>query len=390
MGLTRAPAAEELVARAHELAPRFRARAAAAEAARTLPAESVDDLLGAGFARILAPPRFGGCGLGLETSFEVVRALGRGDMSHAWCAALMIEIPRYVASYPLAAQQAVWAEGPDVALAGSIMPLAEVTPVAGGFRLAGRSPFSSGVNHASWVFVGGMIPGAGGPDWALFLLPRGDFAIEDTWQVAAMAATGSNTIVTDGAFVPDSHVLRLADLREGRTPGGELYPDVRLYRSPHIAWAPLTFVLPMLGAAQAAYDEHLAGIAGRRARDGTLLADGAAVQELLGRVAADLDAAELLLRRVATTAEAPEPPSLELRARAMRDYTRSTQLILEAIDAIVAAGGTASFDAAGALQRTWRDIHFAASHASLGAQANFSHWGRLALGREIPPGLPFF
>jgi hypothetical protein len=74
----------------------------------------------------------------------------------------------------------------------------------------------------------------------------------------------------------------------------------------------------------------------------------------------------------------------------MRDYARSTQLILDAIDAIVAAGGTASFGAANALQRTWRDAHFAASHVSLGAQGNYAHWGRTALGLERPPDQPFF
>jgi 3-hydroxy-9,10-secoandrosta-1,3,5(10)-triene-9,17-dione monooxygenase len=67
---------DDLVARARELAARFRERAVAAEQARTLPEESVAEILEAGFARILVPRRFGGYGLGLETSFEVVRELG--------------------------------------------------------------------------------------------------------------------------------------------------------------------------------------------------------------------------------------------------------------------------------------------------------------------------
>ena len=380
---------DELVARARALAPRFRRRAADAEQARGLPAESVADLLEAGFARILAPVRYGGYALGLETSFEVIRELGKGDVSHAWCGALMIEIPRYIASYPQPAQEAVWAAGPDVALAGSIMPLAGVTPVAGGYRLSGRSPFSSGVNHASWVFLGGMIPGDGPPEWGLFLVPRTDYEVVDTWDTAAMSATGSNTVVTDDVFVPETHVLKLADLREGRTSSDERY-DGRLYRSPHIAWAPLTFVLPLLGAGQAAYEEHVAWLSGRRAPDGSRVADAPATQAMLGRVAADLDAAELLLRRIAVTAETAEPPSLLLRARAMRDYTRSTQLILDAVDALVAASGTAAFSSVNALQRTWRDVHFAASHASLGAHENYAHWGRMALGIERPAGQPFF
>ena len=381
--------AAELIARARELAPRFRQRAAAAEQERTLPDESVAEILEAGFARILVPQRFGGYGLGLETSFEVVRELGRGDVSHAWCTALIIEIAHYVACYPQAAQEAVWGDGPDVALAGSIMPLCRVTAVAGGYRLSGQSPFASGVNHATWVFLGGMITGAGPPEWALFLVSREQCEIVDTWTTAAMRATGSNTIVTDEVFVPESHVLRLADLREGHTPGGALN-DGPLSRSPHIVWAPLTFVLPMLGAAQAAYEEFVDWTAERRTPGGERVAELASMQASLGRVAADLDAAELLLRRIAATAQAPEPASLELRARAMRDFTRSAELIVDAIDTLVARSGTGAFASANPLQRAWRDIHFAASHASLNPEGNYAHWGRTALGLERPPQQPFF
>lgn len=379
----------ELVARARELAPRFRQRAAVAEQERTLPNESVVEMLEAGFARILVPRRFGGYELGLETSFEVVREIGKADVSHAWCTALMIEIPHYVACYPQAAQEAVWASGPDVALAGSIMPLCRVTAVEGGYRLSGQSPFASGVNHASWVFLGGMITGDGPPEWALFLVSREQYEIVDTWTTAAMRATGSNTVVTDEVFVPESHALRLADLREGHTPGGALN-DGPLFRSPHIVWAPLTFVVPMLGAAQAAYEEVVAWTAERRAPGGGSIAELPSMQASLGRVAADLDAAELLLRRIAATAQAPQPASLELRARAMRDFTRSAELIVEAIDTLVAKSGTAAFASSNPLQRAWRDIHFAASHVSLNPENNYAHWGRTALGLERPPQQPFF
>jgi 3-hydroxy-9,10-secoandrosta-1,3,5(10)-triene-9,17-dione monooxygenase len=379
----------ELVERARILAPRFRERASAAEDARRLPAESVEEILEAGFPRILVPPRFGGYGLGLETSFEVVRELGKGDVSHAWCAAIMIEIPHYVASYPLEAQEAVWAGGPDVALAGSIMPLAQVTAVDGGYRLSGRSPFSSGVDHAHWVFLGGMIPGDGPPEWGLFLVPREQYEVLDTWATAGMRATGSNTVITKEVFVPANRVLKLTDLREGDTPGGALHRGP-LDRSPHIAWAPLTFSVPLLGAAQGAYEEFVARTVDRTGPSGERVADSPLLQAVIGRVAANLDAAQLLLARNAEAAAASEPPSLELRARAMRDYARATELIVEAVDALVAHSGTAAFAASNPLQRVWRDIHFAASHASLNPHSSYSHWGRTALGIERPPDQPFF
>ena len=57
----------------------------------------------------------------------------------------------------------------------------------------------------------------------------------------------------------------------------------------------------------------------RKAGRGEPLAALASVQVRLARAAADLDAAELLLRRAVDAARSPHEPSLELRARTMRE-----------------------------------------------------------------------
>lgn len=78
-----------------------------------------------------------------------------------------------------------------------------------------------------------------------------DFKIVDNWFTGAMCATGSNTAVCDAVFVPESHTVRLSQLREGKGPGGALHANP-IYRAPFISYAPLTFVTPILGAAQGA------------------------------------------------------------------------------------------------------------------------------------------
>lgn len=95
-----------------------------------------------------------------------------------------------------------------------------------------------------------------------------DFKIVDNWFTGAMCATGSNTAVCDAVFVPESHTVRLSQLREGKGPGGALHANP-IYRAPFISYAPLTFVTPILGAAQGAYelprlDEDAAGHRWRR------------------------------------------------------------------------------------------------------------------------------
>jgi 3-hydroxy-9,10-secoandrosta-1,3,5(10)-triene-9,17-dione monooxygenase len=380
---------EQVLARVRSLTGEFRERAAAAEEARTLPQESIEALLAAGITRILVPPRFGGYGLSLDTWFEAVREIGKADASHAWCASLMIHHPHYISQFAEVAQKAVWADGLDVPIAASILPSALVTPAEGGYRIAGEFPFASGVNHSRWLIVGGMVEAGGHPEWTFFLVERNDFKIVDNWLTGAMRATGSNTVVCDAVFVPGSHTVPLSQLREGKGPGGALHANP-IYRAPFISYAPLTFVTPMLGAAQGAYDSFRDWTKTRRGMGGVALAEITSIQVRLARAAADLDAAELLLRRVVDTAQAPTPPSLVLRARSMRDLSRASELCVAAIDSLIAMSGTAVFAASHPIQRAWRDIHFAAMHVSLNPELNFTHFGRSELGLPRDPHQPFF
>jgi len=377
---------EGVLARVQALTAMIRDRAAAAEEARTIPREVVDALLAAGISRILIPPRYGGYGLGLDTWFDVVRAIAKADASHGWCASLMIHHPHYLGHFPKAAQEKVWADGIDVAIAASIQPLGRVTPAAGGYRISGEFPFASGINHSRWLIVGSI---AGG-EARFFLIGPKDFKIKDSWFTTAMRATGSNTAVCDDVYVPEDHMVALSEVREGKTPGGRLH-DHPIYRAPWVSYAPLTFTAPMLGAAEGAYELLRDWTKTRRAsRGGFAMAEVTSIQVRLARAAADLDAAELLLRRAVDVAQAPTPPSLALRARTMRDCSRAAELCVGVIDSLIAMSGTAGFAASHPIQRAWRDIHFAAMHVALNPEQNFSHFGRAELGLPPDPHLPFF
>ena len=114
----------------------------------------------------------------------------------------------------------------------------------------------------------------------------------------------------------------------------------------------------MLGAAQGAYELFREWTKTRKGIGGDAVAERTSIQVQLARTAADLDAAELLLRRAADTAGAVTPPSPALRARSMRDYTRAAELSVSAIDALIAMSGTSGFAESNPIQRAWRDIHF--------------------------------
>jgi hypothetical protein len=85
-------------------------------------------MLDAGIARILMPPRFGGYGLDFDTWFDVTREISKADSSHGWCASLIIHHAHCIAQFPEEAQEAVWADGPDVAIAASFLPGTTIVP----------------------------------------------------------------------------------------------------------------------------------------------------------------------------------------------------------------------------------------------------------------------
>jgi 3-hydroxy-9,10-secoandrosta-1,3,5(10)-triene-9,17-dione monooxygenase len=380
---------QDMIARAKALAPAFRERAAASEDDRRISIASATELLEAGFARMLVPRRLGGSELGIDAWFEVMLEIGRADASHAWCAGLMAHVPQMLLQFGEEAQQAIWGDGPDVPTAGSVMPFAKVVAVDGGYRVSAKAPFASGVSHSTWVFVGGFLPQEGPPVGAMFLIAPDQYEISDTWFTSGMRATGSNTILAEDVFVPAAHVLRMSDLREASGPGGALSPG-GIYRLPFMSYAPLAFATPMLGAARGAYDDFLAWAAGKQVPGGGRLAETAALQTALGRVSADLEAAELLLRWVVDRADDDAATSMEHRRACMRNYSRAAELIVDATDRLVKLGGTFSFAESNPIQRAWRDVHFAAAHVSLSGEINYAQYARGDLDLPTPPTLQIY
>jgi alkylation response protein AidB-like acyl-CoA dehydrogenase len=380
----------DIVERTAVLAPTFAARADAAEQGRRIPAESARDMLDLGLARILMPKRFGGYDLDFDTWNDVVIEISKADASHGWCASLVIHHAHILAQFSEECQQAVWGEGPDVAIAASFAPRAKAVRVPGGYRVSGdNSSFASGVDHCSWVMVGGLAQDGGAPEWSFFMIPPGDYTVRDTWSTAGMRGTGSNTIVTDDVFVPDARVLRLSDLRQGKGPGAALHPSL-IFRTPFFFYAPLTFAAPMLGAAQGAYAHFREWTKPRKSVDGSAVAEKTAVQVQMARAAADLDAAELLIQRAALAHHGPEADWPQLLARTIRDFTRVSEISVAAIDTLMMLSGTAGFASSQPIQRAWRDIHFASTHIGVNPEANYGHFGRIEFGLPRDPNRPFF
>ena len=132
-------------------------------------------MLDAGFARILLPTRIGGYGLGFDTWFEVTRELSKADASHGWCAGLIIHHAHLIGAVSRKRRRRRC--GPTASMCRSRRRLRRTRRpcrVDGGYRVSGKgSPFASGVDHCSWVMLGGMAHDGAAPEWKFFLVAAG-------------------------------------------------------------------------------------------------------------------------------------------------------------------------------------------------------------------------
>ena len=87
----------------------------------------------------------------------------------------------------------------------------------------------------------------------MFLIPRHDYEIQDTWFVTGLRASGSKTAVIQDAFVPRHRVVCLADLSEGTSPGAVMNTHP-MYQHPLMTLFPSALTAPIRGATLGAYE----------------------------------------------------------------------------------------------------------------------------------------
>jgi alkylation response protein AidB-like acyl-CoA dehydrogenase len=383
---SRAPSADELVARANEIGPILARNAPDAEGARRLPDETIDAIAQAGLLKITVPRRFGGYEVPIWTKMQVSAALAQSDGAAAWVTTL-INVCNWVGGlFGDEAQRDIWGENPDARIAGVLTPVPDVEKVDGGYRVTGKWPYASGSLHADWALLGFLVPdGAGGvADEALAVVPMAELAIEDTWYVAGMRATGSNTIVGEGVFIPEHRTmsLRAALRNEYPTP----HTDEVAYRASLIPVLTLVLGAPQIGMGRAALDFVLSK-AGRRGITYTVFErqnQSAGFQIDVARAATLIDSALLHMRRgaadVQAAAEAGVAMDVLTRARVKQDTAHGVTCVRQAIDLLLSAHGAGGFAEVSPLQRIWRDSATAGRHAVIDPAVNVETYGKALLG----------
>jgi indole-3-acetate monooxygenase len=94
--------------------------------------------------------------------------------------------------------------------AGSTRPTGRAVATQGGFRLSGRWSLVSGCELADYVHLLSLVHEDGvprmlapdQPDLRGFFVPKGRYAILDTWHVGGLRGSGSHDVVVEDVFVP--------------------------------------------------------------------------------------------------------------------------------------------------------------------------------------------
>lgn len=379
---------EDVVPAARALLPAVSERAEKTEAARQLLPEAVRDLRDAGMFRLVQPRRFGGFELDPAAMVRAAAELGRGCGSTAWCLGVLSVHNWMLGLYEARAQEDVWGEDPETLLAASFAPTGQVERSGDGFRLSGRWSFASGCDASRWMMLGAVVPSSDPvPDLRMFLVPQGDYRIDDNWHVSGLAGTGSKDIVVEGADIPEHRSLSLVQAMAGRSPGRELYADSPLFRVPFGTMLLFALVGPALGLARGARDAFIERARTRQITYSTeKQSEQTPVHVLLGEASYQTDAVELLWERdlaeVARQTREGREFGLEQRARYKRDVGLGLRACQEVIARLSAASGAHGIFLSSPMQRAFRDVHAMTTHAALDPQQAARTMGRVELGME--------
>ena len=382
--------------------PELRIQASVRADERRLSETAVKILRRTGVMRLIQPARYGGLEADPRCFVEAMMVAGQYDGAAGWVLGVVGVHNWHIGLYADSVQREVWGEDPDTWISSSYNYVGRATRVDGGYRLTGRWGFSSGCEHAQWVFVGGVVYDDGGQPLEMrhFLLPRSDYEIVDVWHVAGLSGSGSNDIQVADQFVPDRHSMSWPDLQAHRCPGTEVNQSA-LFRVPWGSMFLNAVTAPLVGMAKGMLDESVSMV---KQRVSGYLPPGptsgpfdakriwpAVTMAKLAEASAEIDAARVqMLDNLGDIYDcvAGSPPGttsvpLEVRARARRDQVMAARRATDSANTIFSLAGGRGLSLKSPVQRLWRDAQAGAHHVVNGSDQALTSYGAWLMGEPL-------
>lgn len=389
-------AVSEAVARVEAVADEFEAAADETEKLGKLSDRSVNAIKEAGLMRILQPTEHGGYQAHPREFGEAVMAAASHCGASGWVAGVVGVHPWEIAMLDPRVGEEVWGTNQDTWVSSPYTPQGVADPVDGGYILNGRWQFSSGTDHADWVFLGALTGNGSGrpaavPQYLHVILPRKDYEIiQDSWNVVGLEGTGSKDVVVQGAFIPEYRTVVHADVssgvaaeRAGRTE--------TLYKLPFDVLFPLGISSAVVGIAEGALGLHLAYQRKRVNAGGVQIKSDPYSLFAISEAAAEIAASRSQLLDGVTHAfeqvDSGRPITQLQSAEVRRNQIQSAWRAVRAVDEIFARSGGNAGRRDNPLQRFWRDAHMGLQHFIHVPGQVFHATALLEMGLELPDAL---
>lgn len=384
---------QEVLANVESILPILADAAADAEISRDLTPQCFAALVDSGALRIWAPRRAGGFEAGYRTYVDSTVLLARACGSSAWFSFILNHGDWQIGQMSAEVQARVWAN--DSALEKVAVPLA---PMPGwraehgeeGVTVSGDWPYSSGSSYVEWALIGfPLLDEKGKPiDNMIGLVKTSEIPVRDTWQVAGMAATGSNTFEIRDYFIPYEETTTVSRMmsHQFETP----HTTEAQYQMDSVVAFHTATSVPVVSLAKAALDATVERITTQpKPMTYTFYADttkSPATQAAMARaswlietaLAQTCDTAHAIDARAQTA----QPFSARERATFAMRAAQVHRMCREGVDMLLDVQGAGAFALNNPLQRMWRDMHVASRHGMSVPGMKEELYGRALLGAD--------
>ena len=379
----------DLLNAVENLLPTIEAASDAAEKARKPDDDVIAALADTGLFRAYVPKRFGGLELDYETFVRIGMKIAEACTSTAWVTTFYMEHNWLIAHFPRQAQEEIWGNQPYFLAPGSISPTGTARVDGDEYVLSGRWQWGTGVMHADWVIVSGLVEGEP-PELRMFMVPIDKIQIEDTWFVDGMVATGSNDMVAQDLRVPQHMSQSVALMSVAATEGAQWH-NSPTFKTPMINFKAITAASPSVGCARKGVQLFKERIQGRSLwGSGKNQMDQTAAQMRLGQLSTRVEVCEremlAVARDLASLGNREALSTPEERASIRMRCTYIVRQCRDIVRDVVEASGASAHRLENPLQRLHRDIHTLSCHTVFDMDIASELYGQVLL--ELPTSAP--
>ncbi|MGO4297582.1 acyl-CoA dehydrogenase family protein [Glutamicibacter sp. MCAF14] len=382
---------QELLARFSPVFAHIAQGATEREQQRILPFQQVQWLKDAGFTTLRVPASHGGSPISHEHLFRLLIELAAADSNVAHLLRSHFSFVETISLQPEEFQDRWF---PRV-LAGEIFGNAaterggnalgttntKLVQTEQGWVLRGEKYYTTGSIFADWVVVMATTDGVEGRQYAIIDRHAHGVQILDDWDGFGQPLTGTGTAIFTDVAVQEANIIQ-------RKVASTLEP----------AFFQLCLLAVLVGIGKGARNAAAEIVANRtrtfNTGSGALFKDDAQIQELVGRLAANIFAAESIVVTAARELDAAldaelglDPQAAYLRAElaVQQAHVATPKLVLDATSELFDVTGASAVSRSKSLDRFWRNARTVATHNPVAFKARSV--GDYFINGTIPTGL---